>query len=279
MTISNKCAEGLIWVYKGINSIGLLDRKFARSLYISSYFSYKKYLEDSYARLIKHHPHLFKGGNILDIGANIGYTSFVFSRVLEEPFKIFAFEPEKRNLEILRQASQKYNFSNQLVLIAAAVGDADGEIELWNNEAHNGDHRILTDELRKQLKGCIKIQKTLIVTIDSYLKQHNLNFPVAFVKIDVQGYELAVCKGMTDLLAKNPDTVVGLEYCPSIMESLGFDAQKLVQFFRERGYQFYILDSKNRIQPYDIENGDVKLRQIKPHDYIDVLCARRNLVI
>lgn len=176
MSISTKCAETLIWAYKGINRLGLLDKKPVRSLYISSYFTYKKYLEDSYARLSKHHGYLFKGGNILDIGANIGYTSYVFSKMLENPFKVFAFEPEKRNIEILNQASNHYSFSDKLVSIAAAVGDRDGEIELWQNNAHNGDHRILTDALKQQLNGKITIQKTPIVSIDNYLKKNRTSF-------------------------------------------------------------------------------------------------------
>ena len=278
MSISNKCAEGLIWAYKGINRSGLLDMAFMRSLYISSYFTYKKYLEDPYARLAKYHQHLFKKGNILDIGANIGYTAFVFSKVIDETFKVFAFEPEKRNLEFLRQSSQKCGFENKLVSVGAAVGDIEGEIELWRNEGHNGDHRILTEELKKQLPLQFEVQKTPIVTVDSYLEKQNIN-SIAFVKIDVQGYELAVCKGMINTLERNPNMVVGFEYCPSIMESLGFQPRDLIQFFQERDYFFYVLNTKNKIQVYDMEKNSETLQQKKPHDYIDILCSRKNLII
>lgn len=277
MSLSQKFAEKLIWVYKKINQTGLLDLYFMRSLYISSYFTYKKYIEDPYLALIRHHKALFKGGNILDIGANVGYTSFVFSKVIESPFKVIAFEPEKRNLEILKQASQKYRFSSKLVSVAAAAGEKDGELELWRNEAHNGDHRILTDTLKMQLQNSIKIQKTPVVTVDSYLINQEILSPVSFIKIDVQGYELPVCKGMVDTLSKNPNIVIGFEYCPSVMEMLGFKPEELLEFFQERGYQFFILNNKNQIQPYDIKQGCIELRQIRPHDYIDILCARRNL--
>ncbi len=279
MSVSTKCANGLIWFYKGINRTGLLDLAFMRSFYISSYFTYKKHLEDPYARLVKYHRHLFREGNVIDVGANIGYTSFVFSKVVDAPFKIFAFEPEARNLEILKQASQKYQFSDKLVSVAAAVGDHEGEIELWQNEAHNGDHRILTDAFKKQFKGRIKIQKTPIVTVDNYLKKHAVGFPISFIKIDVQGYELAVCKGMVDTLSCNPDAVVGFEYCPSVMEALGFQSEQLLNFFQERDYQFFTLNKENEIQLYDIEHGHTKLLQARPHDYIDIFCARRNLAV
>lgn len=278
MSISTKCAEALIWVYKGVNRMGLLDSKLARSAYISSYFSYKKYLEDSYARLAKNYSMLFKGGHILDIGANIGYTSFVFSKMIESDFKIFAFEPEKRNIELLKQASLQYRFSTKLTSVAAAVGNTDGEIELWHNEAHNGDHRILTNELKKNLGGQINIQKTPIVTIDNYFKNLNDSSPISFIKIDVQGYELPACEGMSETLARNPNAVVGIEYCPSVIESIGFCPEDLLTFFQNKDYQFYVLNKSNILEPYDIERGNLALRQIKPHDYIDILCARKNLL-
>jgi len=277
MNISTKCSDVLLSIYKNVNRTGLLDSDMAQSLYVSAYFTYKKYLEDPYARLVKHYGHLFKDGHIIDIGANIGYTAYVFSKIIDDNYKIFAFEPEERNVGILKKASEKYNFANSLVFVAAAVGDKDGEIELWKNEAHNGDHRILTDTLKSQLKSDMKIQKTSIVTIDGYLKDFGSHFPISFIKIDVQGYELAVCNGMVNTLASHPETTISFEYSPSIIESLGFNPQELLQFFQERGYQFYFLNKMNLLEPYDIKKGNMLLRQKFPHDYIDLLCSQRAL--
>jgi hypothetical protein len=41
--------------------------------------------------------------------------------------------------------------------------------------------------------------------------------PVRFIKIDVQGYEPAVCQGMEGTLTANPDCVVSLEYMPEAL--------------------------------------------------------------
>jgi FkbM family methyltransferase len=276
MSVSEKCIGALIGLYEGANRIGLMNSRLVQSLYVSTYFTYKKHLEDPYARLSKYHSDLFKGGHILDIGANIGYTAFVFSKVLEERFNLFAFEPEKRNIDILKQVSHKYRFSSRLIPVASAVGDTEGEIELWQNEGNSADHRILTEELKKQLQGQIKTQKTALVSIDSYLKKCGNTSPISFIKIDVQGYELAVCQGMIETLKHNPNAVIGLEYCPDIIEALGFHPQGLLQFFRERDYHFYFLNPKNEIEACDVENH-FSSRKVKRNDYIEILCAHRNL--
>lgn len=277
MNLYQRISSALLSLYKNLNRTGILDNKWTQSLFISSYFAYKKYLEDANAKLTKKYPKIFQNGHILDIGANIGYTSYVFSKAVVSPYRVFAFEPEKRNLNILKQASKTYHFADNLVLTAAAVGDKEGEIEIWQNDAHHADHRVLTNELRKQLNSDIKIQKTALITIDNFLKANKNTQPIAFVKIDVQGYELPVCRGMEATLDSNPNCVVGFEYCPSIIESLGYNAKELIQFFQDKNYFFYRLNKNGTVDSLDltvIENLEL---QKDFSEYIDILCSKRIL--
>jgi len=277
MNFSQRVSNVMLALYKNINQTQILNHDWAQSTFLSSYFVYKKYFEDATAKLIKNYPLLFQNGHILDIGANIGYTSYVFSKALTPPYQVFAFEPEERNVKILKKAASTYRFVDSLVITAAAVGDKEGIIELWRNESHHADHRVLTDELRKQLTGSIETQKTPIVTIDSFLKTQHANQPIAFIKIDVQGYELAVCEGMQNTLASNPDCVVGLEYCPSIMEALGYRTEDLIQFFQNRNYLLYRINKNGSLKLLD-PNTDPDIKQGKNFaGYFDILCSRKKL--
>jgi len=278
MNLSQRLSNIFLLLYRNINRTGVLNREWVQSAFNSSYFAYKKYLEDSTAKLAKNHPELFHNGHILDIGANIGYTSYVFSKVLTPGHKIFAFEPEKRNINLLKKAADLYCFSNKLILTAAAVGDKNGEIEIWRNDGHHADHRVITEEFRKQFKGSIQSQKTSLVSIDHFLKTQTANQPIAFIKIDVQGYELAVCKGMQETLMAYPNCVVEFEYCPSIMTTLGYHGEELLGFFKERNYFFYQVGKKGDLIPVDIEMHE-KIRQGKSFSgYFDIVCAQRNLL-
>lgn len=280
MNLSQHIGNALLSLYKNFNRTGILNRGWAQTAFVSSYFAYKKYLEDSNAKLIKNYPDIFRNGSILDIGANIGYTAYVFSKAITSPYKVFAFEPEERNLSILKKVANKHQISDKLVITAAAVGDKEGEIELWRNDGHHADHRVLTEEFRKQLKGNVQIQKTPLITVDGFLKKQSTQ-AIAFIKIDVQGYELAVCNGMQETLAANPNCVVGFEYCPSIMEALGYNAQELIQFFQNRNFLFYRLNKNGTLAPLNINaNGNITLRNNahEYHEYFDILCSRKNLL-
>ena len=52
---------------------GLLATRLGSSLFIQSYFQYKRRLEDPFDGLIQKHPQLKIGANIHDYGENNGY--------------------------------------------------------------------------------------------------------------------------------------------------------------------------------------------------------------
>lgn len=277
MRLSNHLSALFLSLYKQVNRTGLLDFAWGQSIFIASYFAYKKYLEDANANLVKKHPEFFRFGHILDIGANIGYTSYVFSKVLSSPYQIFAFEPEERNIRILKKVAKAYGFLDNIILTPAAVGDKIAEIDLWRNDNHHADHRVLTDDFRKHLKQSVPTQKTTLITIDSFLEKQYANQPITFIKIDVQGYELAVCKGMQQTLLANPNCIIELEYCPTMMEAFGYQPQELIEFFQCKNYLFYTFNKQGELSflSGDFFNFNDKKKNCSP--YFDILCSKRQL--
>jgi len=74
MTRSKVSVAVFARAYNLVRSMGILQLSWFRKAFISSYFLYKRLYEDPYWFLIRHRPELFLKGDILDIGANIGYT-------------------------------------------------------------------------------------------------------------------------------------------------------------------------------------------------------------
>src|SRR2546430_16632021 len=86
---------------------GFLNTRVGDALFSRAYFAYKR-REDPHARLIRAHPELFRGGNVIDVGANIGYTAVLFARAIDDPFKVFALEPEQENFQRLERKLARY---------------------------------------------------------------------------------------------------------------------------------------------------------------------------
>jgi len=265
----------LLRVYSFFKKIGLTENILFKKLFLWSYFIYKKYLEDPFSGLVKKSPELFKGGYILDIGANIGYTSTLFSTIVTPGFTVYAFEPEKDNFLQLNQIINAWKVRNKIIPVCAAVGATDGTIELWYNEKHHGDHRIVTQEYSKSGVDISKVSVVEVRCIDSFVKSEKLDSAIKFIKIDVQGYELPVCLGMAQTLADNPDAIVALEYAPNSMSELGFAPEKVLNLFQEMGYFMYLL---SRCGELECAGSKVMNQLIKKRGYIDLVFSKKELL-
>ena len=219
----------------------ILETNLGRNFFVTCYFQYKRYAEDPYARLVRRRPDLFRGGDVLDVGANVGYTAVVFAGALSEGRKVYAFEPEPFNVELLTATVARRGLKDKVVPVQAAVGAEEGSVELWINRAHPADHRVRTAAFEKQVRN----EKTITVpllSLDGFVRQRGLS-SISFIKMDVQGFEPAVCAGMEQTLATNPNAAVGLEYMPEAIEALGFRPVELLDWFRQRGYQASFVDT------------------------------------
>jgi FkbM family methyltransferase len=240
MSVSQSQELALTGIYSLVRRSGLLSTSPGRWLFSRAYFVYKRYLEDPFHGLISQHPQLFQGGHILDIGANIGYTSSLFSGAIGESYRVYSFEPEPFNFRLLEKIAAAPRARGRIAAFQSAVGNQDGTIELWINKNNLADHRIVAGSLRESKTGSASVQAP-ILKIDTFVERQGSPFPVRFIKIDVQGYETAVCQGMEQTLSKNPDAVVALEYSPDSMRDLGFQPEDLLDWFRAKGYICYSL--------------------------------------
>jgi FkbM family methyltransferase len=251
--------------YSLVKRTGLMETAVGREGFRSAYFLYKRWIEDDLGPLIAARPELLRAGNILDIGANIGYTVTVLARNLKPGYKLYAFEPEPVNYRALKRVVAHPSLRNKVVVSQCAVGAEAGFIELWQNLAQPADHRVITNAFRSVVPGVTGLRVPL-VSIDDFLQRNP--GPVSFAKIDVQGFELPVCQGMTKTLEANPDLTVVLEYAPFALRDLGFDPLELIDFLVIRGFQIY------QVHPRGVLSPGIPA-DLGPDGYVDLLFSRR----
>ena len=266
MNLSADAGNPLLTAYSLVKRTGFLQTALGRSVFRSAYFLYKRYIEDDLQDLVHSFPELVGAGNILDVGANLGYTAALLARAAKSDRTVYAFEPEPFNFRILQQTASKAEFAGRIVPLQLAVGAETGTINLWINDRHHADHRVATEQFHSAHPGSKEVSVSL-VSIDSFLVSRP--GPVSFIKIDVQGYELAVCQGMQKTLEQNPGVTVLLEFMPSAMRELGFESSHLIDFFAERGFKAYQIHPRGKLSP-GIPPA------IKNSSYLDLLFSRRS---
>lgn len=251
----------------------VLELPWIHKAFVSSYFLYKRFYEDPFRGLIRRMPGLFQNGDILDIGANIGYTACVFAGALRYG-SVYAFEPDRSSYALLVKIIREKKLSAKIETVNLAVGNFDGAVEFWHNSAHSADHRVATETFKAARSSAMETATVSMTSVDAFVNARNLE-KVSFIKIDVQGYELAVCEGMRQTLQRFPATPVCLEYSPEDLLELGFKPESVLDFFRVREYRTYVL-TRAGIQPA-LDNSSVA-RFVEKAGYLDLICSKEALV-
>lgn len=149
------------------------------------------------------------GMTVLDIGANIGFYSSLFSKLVGEKGHVIAFELDALNFRHLNANTKK--FANVTVR-QLACGDKTQKLKLYLSDKFNVDHQTFdSGEGRK----CVETQS---VSIDDYL---NNNEKVDFIKIDVQGYDFYAIKGAVETINNSPSLVILGELWPYALNRAG----------------------------------------------------------
>ncbi|MEM9834823.1 MAG: FkbM family methyltransferase [Bacteroidota bacterium] len=176
---------------------------------------------------------------IIDVGANIGWFSLIFSRYGPANTKIFSFEPDPLNYRLLTK-NVKQNNANQIICRTEALSNKEGKETLYLYPSKNrGRHSLLPINHGEQ----IEVPTT---TLDIFLQSQKIDYSqVKFVKIDVEGYEYFVLQGSQQLLQYVP--FVHTEYSPSYMEKGGVAFSDFLNALYQHKYTPKIIGNGGRL--------------------------------
>jgi FkbM family methyltransferase len=144
----------------------------------------------------------------VDVGANVG----IWSLPMKSHFKnVISYEPSKQNIECI-----KANIPNGIELREKAVADFNGEAKFHQAGKNCGDGKLCREG----------VKSTYVVPVVK-LDDENL-IDVDMIKIDTQGWELDVLKGMSNLINSQQPWIMievneDIDKCCALMESLNYE--------------------------------------------------------
>ncbi len=165
------------------------------------------------------------GASVVDIGANIGYYALIEAQVAQ---KVYAIEPEPQNLEFLRKNIELNSYVDRIEVHQLAISDTAGKAWLCISDLPN-QHRLLpkSDLPRDR---CIEVETS---TLDKFMKDREVNA----IRMDLEGAEWLVLRGMNGVLRRNDLLVLFIEVHPRLMEDYGGDARQFLQLLLDYGFR------------------------------------------
>lgn len=194
------------------------------------------------------------GGTVFDVGANIGIYSIYAGHLTGENGQIFAFEPTKSSFREIVKNIRLNELKKVVTPILTAVSETDGTATLLDHRYSKEQNRIVGNHLTPETEGATSSVPS--TRLDTFLRQNNIQY-VDFLKIDVEGAELAVLRSLGEHI--NDVSVIFFECRSNTYENFGVTPKDAVRLLRQKGFSI--------AYPYLDARQDLRWREISEDDH------------
>lgn len=195
-----------------------------------------------------------KGDNVIDLGANIGYYTILMSKLVGDEGKVFSFEPDPNSAEILKM-NIDLNDCKNVIIVQKAVHNETNKVKFYICDTDNRNNSMYME-----YNDSIEVES---IKLDDYFKDYTES--ITFIKMDIQGSEVNVLKGMQSLLQKNRNLVLVTEIFPQALTKAGTTTDEYMKIIQDNGFK--IFNSDGTI-------ADVNILTKNEYEYKDIICVK-----
>lgn len=232
-------ASNHYWLYQGGRKFELSESVASFRVESSGESDILRHFADGEQRFVERvFQDMGRGSVVLDVGANIGVYTCLLG-VTDKPSKIAAIEPHPGNFEALQENIERNGID--ATAIQAAASDTSGSLKLASGKDGPGagtanvaaDSGMEVDSRR----------------IDELVDGGEIPCPDV-VKIDVEGAEMDVLKGMSRILDEAEIRSLYVEVHPeawhrdSSISDFGYNPSDVPDFLKEKGYSVEVFDDR-----------------------------------
>ena len=174
-------------------------------------------------------PQIIKSGDcVVDIGANMGYYALLESKLVGRNGVVYAIEPVKKTFGILQQNIALNNYGN-IEPINIGIGEKKGIATMFiGNHSNLNSMTIVPGMITEQ----INVQ---IDSLDHFLAGRK---SPKFIRMDVEGYEYDILKGMIGLLNGGEKLTILMELHFHLLDR--HKSTKILNSLKDHGFEILI---------------------------------------
>ena len=141
-----------------------------------------------------------RGECVVDAGANVGYVSRIFSRLVGESGKVVSIEPVPETYRILRENVRLLRMRN-VITVNCAVGEREGRVRMELPRYASGAENYYESRIVSGTGRGGRVVEVRLRPLSSVVAAAGCR--PDFIKIDVEGVEVAVIAGALDLIGRD----------------------------------------------------------------------------
>ena len=193
---------------------------------------------------------------VFDVGANIGWYTLLFAKILTDG-QCHAFEPVPWIYDKLKANCSLNNVESNVFLNLMAMGNADKNVQLHTFSGLPHGHSSISSLSRDDFN----INEAQMITLNEYIDIKKIE-KVDLIKCDVEGAELKVLEGSSNLFSLKVPPMWVFEMNEETSKAFGYSPNDILKFLLKfHDYEFYrIKGAWGCVIPmdtiYDYENGD-----------------------
>ena len=183
-----------------------------------------------------------EGDTVVDIGANIGYFTLLAARLVGKEGKVYAFEPEPRNHEVVLKNIALNGYDN-VVPVQKAVSNVAGVVKLYLSKTDVGAHTLREDHDhpqfgKSQFGEFVEVES---VTLDNFFEDNKHSIDV--IKMDMEGAEMLALLGMDGIIKENQNLKMFIEFYPAAIREMGCSPREFVhKLLVDYGFSIMAID-------------------------------------
>jgi FkbM family methyltransferase len=184
---------------------------------------------------------LTAGDIALDVGGNVGYISAVAASFVGTSGEVHSFEPLREcfeRLDLVRRMNPDFRIAcNQF-----ALGSEEGSLPICFDPVGSSRNATLVPGYDMPVRYEVPVKR-----LDAYIREAIISPErIKLIKIDVEGFEFAVLKGLEGFLAGSthrPPIVVEIK--PWDVAKIGHDMKQFQDYMGRFGYKAYDMVDEN----------------------------------
>lgn len=182
------------------------------------------------------------GMSVIDAGANHGYFTVLMADLVGSTGHVFAAEPNPRMMNLLEKSVKVNGLNSRVTSVTEALSSESGHSITLHVPEDFPQNASIKWNGNDRSEG----HKTKTLTIDELIGNRNVDF----IKIDVEGAEEDVWKGMSALVGRKKPLAILLEFTPNRYA----DAEGFLRSIVDEGFALAHVTPRNGVQAISVQD-------------------------